>query len=367
MAAEFDVPPDGLFSDWHTFLAQPRACDAVVVATPDREHAGPAFAALQRGYDLLLEKPMGATLAECRAIAEAQRATGRIVGVCHSLRYQKGFRRLKDVVAGGRIGRVVSLDQVERVTFWHQAHSYVRGNWANESRSSFMLLAKSCHDLDYIAYLVDQPCLRVSSAGALTYFRAENAPAGSAARCTDDCPCEPSCPYSAIRQYVHSPRDRWPGSVVSADHSTDAHMEAIRTGPYGRCVWKCDNDAVDHQVVQLEFGGDTTATFTMVAFTATGGRRVRVYGTLGELEFDEQRLVVRTFADRATETIEFEPEPGGHGGGDTRVFQEWLTALHSRDTRGIVADARESLRTHTIVFAAERARREQRTVEIAEM
>lgn len=365
-ARRHGLGPDRVFGDWREFLARPRMCDAVAVCTMDRDHAGPAIGASRLGYHLLLEKPMATSLEDCRAIAEARRAAGTISCVCHSLRYHAGFAALKDAVDGGRLGRVVSIDQIEQVGWWHQAHSFVRGNWGNEGRSTFMLLAKSCHDIDYIAYLAGASCRRVASWGGLSFFTRANAPRDSAERCTD-CVREPRCPYSARRWYVDGDREHWPGATVSADHSREAHAEAIRTGPYGRCVWKCDNDVVDHQVVAMEFEDGLTATFTMTAFTQGGGRRIRVHGTEGQAEFTEERMLIRTFADDHSEEIVFPTEAGGHGGGDVRVMRTFLEAVSAGDPSRVVTDVDESLRTHTIVFAAERARREGRAVALSEL
>ena len=365
MAHENDIPRNQVFSDWREFVARPAMADAVVIATMDQEHVGPAVACMELGYDILLEKPMATSLEDCRAIEAAQRRTGRIVAVCHSLRYHKGFSKVKELVVGGAIGDLVTLDQLEQVTYWHQAHSFVRGNWGKESAATFMLMTKSCHDIDYIAYLVDRPCLKVSSFGGLYYFRRDKAPVGSAERCTDACPLEPSCAYSAIKAYVNGNREGWPGNVVSPDHSYEAHLAAIRTGPYGRCVWKCDNDVVDHQTVNMQFAGDVTATFTMTGFTQDHGRLLRVHGTLGALTFDQHSITLKTYADNNVSRIDIGDEQGGHGGGDTRVVREWLLALHSRDDRKLVANAQESLKTHSIVFAAEKSRREGRTVDVA--
>jgi predicted dehydrogenase len=366
-AEEHKVPASGVFRTWEEFCQKPRMCDAVVISTMDQMHVAPCVACLDKGYDVLLEKPMATSLADCRAIDQAQRRSGRIVGVCHSLRYHKGFRKVKELIAEGAIGRLMTLDLIEQVHVWHQAHSFVRGNFGNEGRATFMLLAKSCHDIDYLCYLAKEPCLRTSSFGSLSYFRAENAPAGSTARCTDPCPLESTCEYSAIRQYVDGEREYWPAAMCSHDHTREAHYRAIQTGPYGRCVWKCDNDVVDHQVVNLQFAKDITATFTMTAFTRDGGRKLRAHGTAGELQFDENSITIKTFKDRNSARIEVVPETGNHGGGDARVVQEWLAALHSRDDSGIVANAQESLTSHTVVFAAEKSRREKRMVEISEM
>jgi predicted dehydrogenase len=368
LVAEYGIAPAMTFSSWQEFCAQPKMCDAVVISTMDRDHVGPAVACLQKGYHVLLEKPMAVALEDCQAIAAAHRAAGTKVAVCHSMRYHKGFAKVKELIDAGRIGKVVTLDNIEQVAFWHQAHSFVRGNWGNEGRSTFMLLAKSCHDIDYMSYLVGAPCVRVASSGSLTYFTEANAPAGSTDRCTHGCQVERECPYSAIKAYVEAEHlEWWPAEVCSPVHTRESHLEAITTGPYGRCVYRCDNDVVDHQVVLMEYAGGVTATFTMTAFTQQGGRRVRVNGTDGTIDFDESTIIVRTFADNNTETIQLGAESGGHGGGDWRVVNSWLRAIKFDDASLILTDAQESLRTHTIVFAAEKARREGRVVEIGEM
>ena len=207
----------------------------------------------------------------------------------------------------------------------------------------------------------------MASFGALTHFRAERAPAGSTPRCTDGCAVEAVCPYSAIRQYLNTDRDRWPAAIVSADHSQAAHLKAIEAGPYGRCVYRADNDVVDHQVAILEFEGDVTATLTVTAFTQGGGRRVRVHGTEGEIAFDEHTITLRTFADKNVEVIALGPERGEHGGGDVRVVERWLEALHRRDPGLIPTGVAASIATHAIGFAAELARHEGRVVAISEL
>lgn len=367
VAETYSVPSSHVFKTWQEFITKPKMADAVVIATMDRDHVVPAVKCMELGYDILLEKPMGVSLDECKRIEAAQRKAGCILGVCHSLRYAKGFRTLKELVDSGAIGRIMTVDQVEGVGLYHQAHSFVRGNWGNEGRSTFMLLAKSCHDVDYLAYLVGKPCISVASYGALSYFKRENAPANSTERCTDPCPAEPSCPFSSLKQYVYTDRTRWWGDVVSLDHSVEAHLEAVKTGPYGRCVWKCDNDVVDHQVVAMQFADDITVTFTMTAFAEGIGRRTRVHGTKGYAEFTEEGLWIKDFTSRNVQTVKIAPEPGGHGGGDARIVREWLQALHTRDDSNIVANAQESLRSHAIVFAAEKSRREGRIVQLAEM
>lgn len=366
-ASRHGLASEDVYETWQDLAASPRRYDAVIVTTMDRDHLGPALACLERGSDLLLEKPMAATLEDCLAIARAQEATGAIVAVCHSLRYHQGFRRVKELVAAGAIGEVITIDQLEQIAYYHFAHSYVRGNWGNAGRATPILLAKSCHDLDYVAWLMGKPCLRVASFGALTHFTPAHAPAGATQRCTDGCPAEPTCAYSALRQYVDADREAWPARVIAPVHTREAHLDAVRTGPYGRCVYGADNDVADHQVAILEFEGGATATLTLTAFTRSQGRRLRVHGTRGELAFDEHAITLRTFLDDREETLALPDNPGPHGGGDARVVRAWLEAVTRRDPALVVTDVQESLTTHAIGFAAERSRLEGRVVDVAEL
>ena len=360
-AERYHLPQHRAFASWQDLLAVPRFCDAVVVATMDRDHVGPALLALERGYHLLLEKPMATSLADCRAIAAAQKRAGVVSSVCHSLRYHRGFAEVKRAVDDGRIGDIITVDQLEQVGYWHYAHSYVRGNWARQDRAMFMLMAKSCHDIDFIAYLVGHECERVSSFGSLIHFREEHAPQGSTARCTDGCAVEMSCPFSAPRLYNDGPLSDWLPLPPHVDRTREARLHALRTGPYGRCVWRSDNDVVDHQVVIMDFVGGVTATFTMSAFTEKLARRIRVHGTQGELLFEENgdspgdSLVLTRFGGNV-ERIHIPPEPGTHGGGDRRVVANFLSAIATGNHSLVLSDVETSLASHTIVFAAERAR-----------
>lgn len=367
-AARHGLDATQVFHSWQELAAAPPACDAAIIATMDRDHVGPALACLARGQHLLLEKPVAESWEGCLDVARAQRRHGPLVAVCHSLRHHAAFARVKALVDAGAVGEVVSIDQLEQIGYAHFAHSYIRGNWGNAGRATPLVLAKSCHDLDYLAWLAGRPCRRVASFGSLTHFTAANAPPGAPERCTEGCPVEASCMYSAFRQYVQAERTAWPAAVISPDHSQAAHLEAIATGPYGRCVYRADNDVVDHQVATLDFDGGLTATFTVTAFTQRGGRRVRVHGTEGDLRFDEDdgRIVLRRFAGHEVETIEPAAERGPHGGGDHRVVRRWLEAIRAGDPGMLLTDVHESVRTHAIGFAAERSRVEGRVVDLAE-
>ena len=282
-------------------------------------------------------------------------------------------RQLKAILDSGRIGEIVSIQHLEPVGYWHQAHSFVRGNWRNEAASSPMLLAKSCHDLDWIRYVMGKPCAQVSSFGSLKHFRAEERPQGAADRCLD-CSVEPACPDSAARFYlglVARGKTTWPVDVLTSDTTIAGVTEALRNGPYGRCVYACDNDVVDHQVVAMQFASGATATFTMTGFTQQRDRETRIFGTRGELFGDGSKIVVHDFLTDRTETIQIEPTRGdtehaaaGHGGGDARLIARFVAAIETGDRTQILSGPTESLESHLMVFAAEEARRESRVVDI---
>ena len=364
------IPAKNVYTDWKDLAARPKFADAVVIATQDAMHVEPAIAFAAKGYDILLEKPMAPDLKGCQAIYEAVQGKPIIFAVCHVMRYTTYTKALKKLLDGGAVGEIVSLQHLEPVGYWHQAHSFVRGNWSNEKVSSFMLLTKSCHDMDWIRYIIGSPCKSVSSFGNLKHFRKDQKPAqaGEAKRCLD-CDYEPNCPYSAKKIYIGrllAGDTGWPVDVVSYDTSLAALTEALRTGPYGRCVYECDNDVVDHQVVNMLFEGGQTAVFTMTAFNQAAHRKTRIFGTLGEIEGDGEVIKVFDFLTDKTRIIDTRQEAAlsGHGGGDEGLMAAFVQAVASRDPRFVLSGPEVSLESHKIDFLAEQARREHRVIDL---
>jgi predicted dehydrogenase len=360
-AAEFGVPAEHAFSDWTDLAAAGRLADAAVITTQDHLHEAPAVALAGLRYHILLEKPMAPTEAAAAAITAAVSAARVVFAVCHVLRYTPYSRALRGLLDSGRLGRLVSAQHLEPVGWWHHAHSFVRGHWANTRTSGPMLLTKACHDIDWLLYLFGQPPRQVSSFGSLAHFRAEERPDGAADNCLD-CPVEPTCPYSAPRLYLGclgDPRSEfWPLSAVTDDPTPDGVRTARRAGPYGRCVYTADNDVVDHQVVAMTFADGATCSFTMTAFTPSQSRRTRLFGTHGYVEGDGRMLRVVDFRTGAEETVDTHGGRAlhGHDGGDAGMVDAFLTAVATGDQARVHSDAHTSLASHRVVWAAERAR-----------
>jgi predicted dehydrogenase len=363
LAERHGIAATGTFGGWKELFASGRLADAVIIATGDRQHAEPAVAAAGLGYHILLEKPMAPAAQDCQRIVGAVRAAGVLFAVCHVLRYTPYTAAVKQVVDSGRLGESMSVQHLEPVGYWHQAHSYVRGKWRRADQATFMLLAKSCHDLDWLQYIVGQPIRRVASFGGLSHFTPANSPPGAADRCLD-CSVEATCPYSAKRLYfglLAAGRQGWPLDAVIDDITGEELDRALRTGPYGRCVYACDNDVVDHQVVAMEFAGGMTGTFTMTGFNSGGHRQTRIFGTKGELSGDGTSVNVYDFRTGTREIIDAGTQGGptaggGHGGGDQALMDAFVRAVQSGDRHHILSGPEESLSSHLAVFAAERAR-----------
>ena len=353
------VGPERSFSSWEPLLEKPRMADAALICTLDGLHTAPALAALEKGYHVLLEKPMSNSEAECRAIAAAAERGGRVLCVCHVLRYTPFYATLKRLVDEGAVDEVAALAQIENVGYWHHAHSFVRGNWRSGAVSP-MILQKSCHDMDILLWLVGRRCERVASFGSLRHFDAAHAPKGAPARCLDGCPASGSCPYYAPRIYL-TENVGWPTDMLTTDLSREGREKALREGPYGRCVYRCDNDVVDRQVVNLEFEGGAVASFAMTAFTTDMARQLKITGTGGQITADMNtgRISLHRFgqADPQVLPVEAPPETNnyGHGGGDYYLMRDFVRAVRQGGAQ-MLSSAQASLQGHLICFAAERSR-----------
>ena len=345
---------------WENIFEFPKFADCVLICTQDHMHMEPLGKAMEQGYDILVEKPISPVKEELIKLKEQTADYDGMISVCHVLRYSPFFRKLKEIIDAGTIGTLINIQHMESIGFWHMAHSFVRGNWRNTAESSPIILAKTCHDFDILLWLTGKKCLSVSSFGSTKLFKAENAPEGAPKRCTDGCPHRSECPFYAPKFYLEHPRAVVDGyrKVVTMDPTTEGLMDALRNGPYGRCVYACDNDVADHQIVNLQMEDELTISFTVSAFTNECQRTITLQGSKGEIcgcmEADE--IIVTDFVTGNKTVHKLNTPKVGHSGSDAAMMKELVTLISQGRQRENISNATQAIDSHLIAFAAEESR-----------
>ncbi|UCF61357.1 MAG: Gfo/Idh/MocA family oxidoreductase [Anaerolineaceae bacterium] len=403
-AHQHQIPLNEQYEHWQDLLSTPQKARGALICTQDQMHVEPTLTALRRGYDVLLEKPIATTPEGCIEVIKTAAETGRQLHIGHVLRYTSHFKKLHQIVSSGMLGDLINIDHRENVSWWHMAHSFVRGSWSISSESSPMILAKCCHDFDLLLWILDRNCEHLSSIGHLVHFRPENAPPDAPQRCLDGCPVSEDCPYYAPFVYIDmlplwrdiadtstglvniaaqaqlkapnllkfaskaapplrqvSDYRGWPRSVLALEPSPDAILKALRSGPYGRCVYFCGNDVVDHQVVLMKFAGKISVSLTMHGHSHIEGRSTRIEGSRATLkaffglggswiEIDEHR------SDRSIRHDTTADVKRAHGGGDVELLNAFVESLRATNNLDSLSIARQALKSYFLAFAAEEAR-----------
>lgn len=404
------IPARNVFESWEPLLDKEKIADVAIITTQDKMHYEPTKRALKLGYDVLLEKPMSTTLEECKSLADISDEEDRILQICHVQRYAPFYSSIKSLIDSGKIGKVVNISLRENISSFHYAHSFIRGHWHNRENSSPMILAKSCHDMDILYWLVNQKALKISSFGSQKFFGRENMPEGAPDFCLRGCPIEDSCLYNSKRIYLDiipllhigakSSRGmerfiiktvlkfpqlanlpmfkrvknftEWPVSTITNDFTREGILKALSETNYGKCVYKIDDhNVVDHQVVNIEFEDKTTTSFTMHGFSDEEGRTIRIDGTkgtiIGEHLASGDRVVhIDHLTDRRSNVWK-SGRLVGHGGGDDGLMKAFLENIESESKQNVLTNARAALESHLMAFAADIARLENRVVELEEM
>jgi predicted dehydrogenase len=353
------------FTDPDEFLKEKRA-DLLIIATADRFHVPQGVKALKLGYDVLMEKPISDSREEIDLLLKTQQETGKHVIVCHELRYGAGFKKCAELIEQGKIGSLFAIEATERAVYWHWVQAYVRGVGASLEEGHPAILAKCSHDLDLIQSYAKSECDTVSSVGGLYFFKEENAPEGSTDRCVT-CKHVDTCPYSAKNIYVDcwhrdgEPSYIWPYFRACPENpiTEEGLMKGITEGRYGRCVFRCPVEKVDHQMVQMQFKNGVKATLTMT-YGGNIGRRLAFYGTHGEIVFDERTrsIQVMEYGKYKTETIDVKSllleGNNAHGGGDMMLINELYQVMAG--TKAPRTPLRESVECHLMGISAEESR-----------
>ena len=373
---KYGVADDMCFKSWEDILTLGKIADIAMICTQDKMHFAPVMKAIDLKYDVLLEKPVAPTPQECYMISENAQKNGLKVLVCHVLRYTAFYKAVKKILSEGNLGDIKNITHTEGVGNVHMSHSFVRGNWRKESESAPMILAKCCHDTDLLQWLIGEECTKVQSIGMRSYFTEDNKPEGAPNRCLDGCPHKDTCYYYAPDLYKIDTAEvqHFKGVVAQKFDPTDEEIdEILKTSPYGRCVFSCDNDVVDHQIVTMQFGSDKIATLTMSAFNK-GGRTTSIMGTKGELTLDMENQSMKFYDFETRKTIDaYKPETvidhtiaGGHGGGDAGIMKDLYEYIANGAPSDSISDISISCMSHLICFAAEEARKNNKVVEMQE-
>jgi predicted dehydrogenase len=410
------IPEEKCFKSWEDIFLEGKIADIAFICTQDQLHVGPTIKALNLGYNVLLEKPMAHTLEGCVKIAQVAKNSENLLGISHVLRYTNFFSTIHKAIKDGILGEVINITHRENVSYYHMAHSYVRGNWNNVAESSPMILAKCCHDLDLLYYMVGSKPKKISSFGNLKHFKEENAPNGAPEYCVEGCPIQEECVYYAPSIYIDiNPIiqimkntgkkglkflanlrknhisfltllskiiptfnrlrywKEWPVEPLysgrpeerSEDYTDNVKRRILKTSRYGKCVYKANNDVVDHQLVMIEFENGTTANLTMHGFSDREGRTLRIDGTKATLRGKfyvhdgcEKISVVDhlTGEKKILHSHEMQMNRSGHGGGDFQLIDAFLNSVIERKKEHGLIDALEILESHLMAFAAEESR-----------
>lgn len=360
-AGEHAIPESGRFLNAAELVAAKGLdIEAVVVATVEDQRLDPVLQAIGKGYHVLVEKPLGRTVAEVVTITDAAKQSDRVFAVCHQMRYVTAYATMKELIDSGRYGAPIALQMSENLSYHHQAHSFVRGSF-NSSCLTPMILAKCCHDMDIMCYLTGRRPTRVSSFGSLTWFKPENAPKDAPDYCLQGCPVAATCPYNVLKLYFNDDTDPAYIRQMGVVKDKGDLMELLKTNRFGRCVYRCGNDVVDHQAVNVEFEGGLTVSFNMTGHNAVERRLTKISLTNGEIVFDTSGDTVTAYRFEPLREERIKPAgmAGTHGGGDRLIMEGFVDAIRSKGAAPMLTSVEMSLDSHLLAFAAERSRQER--------
>lgn len=361
-AEEHNIAEKFQYSSWEELLNEGKIADGIIIATLDKMHVEPTIKAIEKGYKILLEKPIAPNWHDTLKLAQKDREMDSQILVSHVLRYTPFYRELKRLLDNEVIGRVRFVDHVENIGYFHFAHSYIRGNWRNTETAAPIILAKSCHDMDILYWLLGKKCIHLSCHASLEYFTAENQPINAADRCLA-CDIEEDCPYSAKKIYLKE-EEGWPVSVITSDTSYKSIIKALKDGPYGRCVFKCDNNVPEVQTIRMTMEGNLEVNFALTAFSNEITRVSTFFGTKGEIRADLESGVIKVNKFGGS-SQEIKIDAGsGHNGGDEGLMHQFINLLKGEDDLDGMSTLEDSMESHIMAFSSEEARKNNKIINL---
>ncbi len=366
IAPKFSVPKERQFLSTEDFFAQGVISDALIISTQDASHYEITKNAIITGYKyILLEKPVSGKKEEYTELRDLAEKNNALLIICHVLRYSNYYSKIKEIISSGKIGDIITINHTENVGYFHFAHSFVRGNWRDETTSTPSILAKCCHDIDLIAWFMDSPCVSVSSVGSIKYFRKECAPAGAAESCMGGCKAKKDCPYDAEQLYIKDPfykakfiKHMKRTLTGKAQNSKSDIVNAIKNGEYGKCVFLNDNNVCDHQFVTMTFENGASAVLNMNGFSDKMFRECHIVGTKGELIGYGTKLKMHIFGKKPTTVHTGSPNVSGHIEGDIRLVSGFVKLVCGEiDDLTDITTIDATVISHNIALAAEQSRK----------
>jgi predicted dehydrogenase len=364
-AEQHRIAKDKCFKNYKEFFAKTKMAEAVIIATQEDERIDPILSSIKKGYHILTEKPLGCSPEEVIQITDAAAKFKGIFIVCHQMRYMPSYETIKSLIKSGKYGKIISIQHSENLSYHHMAHSFVRG-FFNSDKMSPMILAKSCHDMDFLCYMTEKRPIRISSFGSLNYFKKENAPEGAPAFCLDGCPAYKECPYNVLKLYFIDNTDPAYIRQMGVIKSKEQLLEVMSKNRFGRCVFHCDNNVVDNQSVMVEFEGGINVSFTMAGHNYHGRRISKISMTNGEIHYDSScgEIKAYTFEPLTEEVIKPSGMGGTHGGGDRKIMDSFVDAITAGDKKQILTPVQMSLDSHLMAYAAEKSRKTGKVINI---
>jgi len=362
----YNISDDMVFETWDGIFKREKFADAVFICTNENYHYEPTILAMQKGYNILLEKPITQLPHTSVEIGDLAEKYDKVFILGYVLRYTPFFSEIKKVLSEGRIGQIKTIVHSEHIGIAHYAHSFVRGVFSKEENAGPIILSKCCHDMDILNWLIDSKCIQLSSFATPTYFNEKNAPEGAPTRCTDGCPISDNCYFYAPRLYS-APRSGFNVDTISLDTTPMGKMQALKDGPFGRCVFKCDNNVVDTQIVNMEYENGVNVSFSMTAYTEECYRTIHITGTKGELEgnLETNKFTIKDFNSGKLDIVNVSTVSDRHSGGDYYLMTDFIKLVREGNLSGRTS-VRDAVDSHVMCFAAEKSRKEGKIIKIEE-